>query len=164
MLGYLRAAIYYRLGLWARYVGLRTSERRHFRQAEAHFSRALRAAPDHWQARQARGVLRWRELDDFNGAIQDFTAVLAVRPHHQLALFCRSMAHWRGGNYLAAIDDLEKVIQIDAATRTTQDALAQLQALYDIAEELPQVRQRLDQSPVIMLDAPDRPEASADDE
>jgi tetratricopeptide (TPR) repeat protein len=137
------AGIAYRMGIWERYFGIRSHNRRHFARAEEHFSRAIRNRTDYLHAYLERGILRWRELDDYMGAIEDFNQVLGMQPYHQKALICRSMAYWRGGNYVAAIDDLERVIEINPESQFARNARTQLTSLYLVASELPAIQKRL---------------------
>ena len=145
MFGSLIAGIAFRLGVWERYLGIRSHDRRYFARAERHFSRAIRNRPDYLQAHLERGIVRWRELDDFEGAIQDFNLVLGLQRDHQKALVCRSMAYWRGGQYAAAIDDLERVVEINPNSQFARNAQTQLKSLYLVASELPHIQKKLPQ-------------------
>jgi tetratricopeptide (TPR) repeat protein len=124
---------------WAnmrRFVGLRTHDRRHFLAAEHHFTQALALNGNHQQARINRGVLRWRELDNWAGAIADFTTLLVQYPHHYLPLFYRSMAFCRAGDYHAAVRDLDAFIRADPQSRWVHHAIIQLDGLLAIIEDL----------------------------
>lgn len=120
-----------------RYHGLRTRSRHHFSAAEQLLSRALTLDNTHAKARMSRALLRWRELDNWVGAIEDFTTLLAQYPSYHEALFNRGMAHYRAGDYHASAIDLAAFIQRDPHSRWVHHANIQLQGLYAIIDDLP---------------------------
>jgi regulator of sirC expression with transglutaminase-like and TPR domain len=85
----------------------------------------------------SRALLRWRELDDWVGAIDDFTTLLTQYPSQHEALFNRGMAHYRAGDYHASAIDLAAFIQRDPDSRWVHHAKIQLQGLYSIIDDLP---------------------------
>ncbi len=122
-----------------RYHGLRTRNRRHFAVAESLLTRALALDHYHLNARMSRALLRWRELDNWVGAIEDFTTLLTLYPTYHEALFNRGMAHYRAGDYHASAVDLATFIQRDPHSRWVHHANIQLQGLYAIIEDLPKM-------------------------
>ena len=122
-----------------RYHGLHTRSRRHFSAAERLLTRALRLDNTHATARMSRALLRWRELDNWVGAIEDFTTLLTQYPTHHEALFNRGMAHYRAGDYYASAIDLAAFIQRDPNSRWAHHAKIQLQGLYAIIDDLPKM-------------------------
>ena len=127
-----------RLAIMWRYRGLQSYRTRHFRRSEDYFSQVLAIDAQHIGALVGRGVLRWRELGDYLGAITDLNAALACAPQRTPELlFYRGMAYASGGHYPAAIDDFEWLINHAASTHYARLAYTQLASLYAVADELP---------------------------
>lgn len=122
-----------------RFMGLRTHNRQRFLDAEHHFSRALQLNEHHYQARINRGLLRWRELDDWEGAIVDFTTLMTEKPHEHLPLFYRGMAYCRAGDYHAAVRDFDTFIRAAPHSRWTHHAMIQLDGLLAVIDDLPKM-------------------------
>lgn len=138
----IRKFLAYWLYNWAiiqRYRGLRRQKRKRFEAAERYFTRALKLNENHIRARVNRGLVRWRELDDWAGAIKDFTTLLEQQPDYHLARFYRGMAFHRGGNYQAAAQDLYDFIRLAPKSRWAYDAQIQLDSLYAIIDDLPKL-------------------------
>lgn len=147
-------------------MGLRSFHRPLFERSAAHFTRAYELNPSNPAALIQRGIVRWRELDDFEGAIADFDRVLLVDRSQADVLFYRAMAHNRGGNYIATVQDLERVIDVAPESRLARDAFVQLQSLYQIMDELPRSQRKLDSSRPILLGPPNAdtpPESPAEE-
>lgn len=125
------------LANFRRYHGLRTRSRHHFAAAERLLTRVLALDNTHAKARMGRAVVRWRDLDDWVGAINDFTTLLTHHPTYHEALFNRGMAHYRAGDYYASAIDLAAFIQRDPQSRWVHHANIQLQGLYAIIDNLP---------------------------
>lgn len=142
----LRAFLCFHWGNIQRYRGLRTGNRRHFVAAEQLLTHALEFNEKHHQARINRGLLRWRELDNWAGAISDFTLLLAQWPQDHLPLFYRGMAFCRAGDYHAALHDLDAFIQAAPSSRWVYHATLQINGILAIIDELPK-----------MLNAPQAP-------
>lgn len=146
---------YYRRAIWERNMGTRFQHKPSLKTSERLLTRILKMKPQHNKAQMIRGVVRWRELDDWQGAVEDFS-VLAQNEALKIelraeALFYRSMSYYRGGNYSAAIDDLERTIKLAPTSRFARSAETQLQSLYLIANELPQVTKRLPEPQIGLL-------------
>jgi tetratricopeptide (TPR) repeat protein len=148
--------VYYRLAVWERYLGLRSYHKPLFERSERHFTRAFELQPRKFDAIIQRGVLRWREMDDYEGAIQDFNFILKVDEENQDVRFFRAMAYNRAGNYPASIRDLELVIEVAPTSRTASDAAKQLRTMYQIMEDL-RPPAELDDGPPILLGPPADP-------
>ncbi|MCB9438462.1 MAG: hypothetical protein H6673_15935 [Anaerolineales bacterium] len=129
----------YNRGIFQRYIGLRTRNPRNFGAAERAFSRVLHLNERHINARVSRGVLRWRELDNWVGAITDFTELLEQVPTYYLALFYRGMAFYRAGDYYASAQDLAMFIRLDPDSRWAHHARIQLEGMYAILDDLPKL-------------------------
>lgn len=127
----------YNRGIFQRYLGLRTRNPRNFGAAERAFSHVLRLNTHHINARVSRGILRWRELDNWVGAITDFTELLEQVPTYYLALFYRGMAFYRAGDYYASAQDLAAFVRLDPNSRWAHHANIQLEGLYAILDDLP---------------------------
>ncbi len=127
---------------WAviqRYRGLRRRKRQRFEAADRYFTRALKLNQRYLKARVNRGLVRWRELDDWAGAIDDFTQVLSQHPDYHIARFYRGMAFHRTGDYRAAAQDLHDFIRLAPNSRWAYDAQIQLDSLYAIIDDLPKL-------------------------
>lgn len=129
----------YNRGIVQRYWGLRTRNPRNFGAAEQAFSHVLHLNTGHINARLNRGVLRWRELDNWLGAITDFTELLEQVPTYHLALFYRGMAFYRAGDYFASAQDLAAFIRLDPQSRWVHHASIQLVGLQAILDDLPKM-------------------------
>ena len=146
---------YYRMAIWQRNIGNRFHHKGSFLNSEKHLTRILAINPQHDKAQLVRGVVRWRELDDWQGAIKDFGVLIQNEALKTLlraeALFYRSMAYYRGGNYAAAIDDLERILKLAPKSRFAYSAEIQLKSLYLIANELPQITKKLPEPQIGLL-------------
>ncbi|NDJ85168.1 MAG: tetratricopeptide repeat protein [Chloroflexi bacterium] len=135
----MRAFAWYSLAVLRRAIGVRSRRRHHFVAAEWCYGRALGLVEKHIAARLGRGLLRWRELDDWAGAIHDFSTLLALHPTQHLALFYRGMAYYRGGNYHAAAHDLASFIQAAPESPWVHHATIQLEGMNAILDDLPKL-------------------------
>lgn len=133
----LRVYIRFSRGIIWQYTGLRTKNRRHFRAAVRHYSIALRMNAHHFDSRRCRGLLRWRELNDSQGAVEDFTALIRQRPDFHDALFFRGMAYLQLSEFQAAAQDLSTYLQKAPNNRWTHSANLQLDSLRVILKDLP---------------------------
>ncbi len=94
-------------GNFHRHFGNISGERREYQWAVDRFSRAIEIDPKFVAAYYSRGVLYWRELENWHRAISDLTRVIELAPHWTEAWFNRAIAQQRRGNFDAAIADLE---------------------------------------------------------
>jgi regulator of sirC expression with transglutaminase-like and TPR domain len=133
----LRVYIRYSRGIIRQYTGLRTKNRRHFRAAVRHYSIALGINAAHFDARRCRGLLRWRELNDSHGAVEDFSQLLKHRPDFHDALFFRGMAYMQLSEYRAAAEDLTRYLAQAPGNRWTHSARLQLDSLHIILKDSP---------------------------
>lgn len=136
MLKRVLARIVHSLATMRRFHALASRHRPAFKATERWFSRALDLDGSYQLARFNRGLLRWRELDDWAGAIADFTTLLAQNPAHVEALFNRAMAFARAGNFHSAIEDFEHFLDTAPDSRWARHAHNQLAGLYAIADDL----------------------------
>ena len=146
---------YYRFAIWQRNVGTRFQHRVTLRSSEKYLTRILILNPQHHKAQMVRGIIRWRELDDWQNAIKDFGVLVQNETLKTLlraeALFYRSMAYYRGGNYAAAIDDLERMLKLAPQSKFAYSAETQLKSLYLIANELPEITKKLPEPQIGLL-------------
>ncbi len=129
----------YRWAMFRRAMGIRTRNRRHFLAAERTLTGVLILNIQHIKARTNRGLIRWRELDNWSGAIVDFTHLLDQQPDHYIALFYRGMAFYRAGDYRASALDLDTFIRLAPHSRWVHHAAIQLENLHAIIDELPKM-------------------------
>ncbi len=135
--GRLRAWWAYQQGLMLRFWGHRMVRRDLYRASAAAFTRALLARPDLIEAYLARGLIYWRELQDMEQAIADFTEVLRLQPHRSEALFFRGMAHQADADYQAAADDLRAALLLTPDALWGRNAHHQLMTIEAILDDLP---------------------------
>lgn len=133
----LRAWWAFQQGLMLRFWGHRLVRRELYLAAVAAFSRALLARPDLAEAYMARGVVCWRELQDMEQAITDFSEVLRLQPYCGEALFYRGMAHQGSADYRAAADDLRAALQLTPDALWGRNAHHQLMTIEAILDDLP---------------------------
>ena len=122
-----------------RAMGVRTRNRRHFLAAERTLTHVLSLNSQHIKARINRGLIRWRELDNWSGAITDFTRLLDQQSDYHIALFYRGMALYRAGDYRASALDLDTFIRFAPQSRWVHHAAIQLEGLRAIIDELPKL-------------------------
>lgn len=75
-------------------------------------TQAVQLKPNYDGAYYGRGKTRY-ELEDSQGAIEDFTQVIQLNPNHVGAYFSRGIAHSSLGDYLAALADFTQAIQLE---------------------------------------------------
>jgi tetratricopeptide (TPR) repeat protein len=99
-------------GNFHRHFGNMSGERREYQWAVDRFSHAIEIDPKYVTAYYSRGVLYWRELENWHRAISDLTRVIELAPHRTEAWLNRAIAWQRRGNFEAAIADLEYYLTI----------------------------------------------------
>ena len=105
-------------------------------RAAHYFAHAYEIDPAFWQARQARAVLLWRELDQRVEAIREFDALLKEDPMRGVALFNRAMAvQGLMGRYQESLDNFEAFLQLpnqdEDYRKDAELMVASLRALLD---------------------------------
>jgi tetratricopeptide (TPR) repeat protein len=117
-----------------RHMGNAYSNRQEHQAAVRNYTRAVILDPVYTYCYFSRGVLRWRELGEYEKAIEDFGTVLELDPHWADALFNRALAYKMSMQYEKAIADFERYLQegTDAfwldATRRQLNELADMLA------------------------------------
>lgn len=99
----------------ARYnLGVLEQQQRHLDLARQEYQLALKYSTDTTEIAQAHSNLGFllMELNDLQGASQEFTSALQVNPIKQNSLLGRGMIEYRQGNLDAAVSDLSRASQI----------------------------------------------------
>lgn len=110
------------------------SNRQEHRAAVGSYTRAIILDPAYTYCYFSRGVLRWRELGEYEEAIKDFSTVLELDSRWADALFNRALAFKMSMQYDRAIADFERYLQEGTdefwleATRRQLDELADVVA------------------------------------
>jgi lipoprotein NlpI len=113
-------------------MGNANANRREHRAAVGNYTRAIALDPAYTYAYFSRGVLRWRELGEYEAAIKDLSMVLELDSTWADALFNRALANKMNMQYKEAIDDFQRYLQEGSdefwleATRRQLDELAEL--------------------------------------
>jgi len=117
-----------------RHMGNAYSNRQEHRAAVANYTRAIVLDPTYAYCYFSRGVLRWRELGEYEEAIRDFSTVLELKPDWADALFNRALAFKMSTQFEKAVADFERYLEQGTdefwleATRRQLDELADLVA------------------------------------
>ena len=118
-----------------RHFGNISGERREYQWAVDRFSRAIEIDPQYVAAYYSRGVLYWRELENWHRAVNDLTRVIELAPHWTEAWFNRAIAQQRRGNFEAAITDLETYLTIATDPGWRANAERQLELMKAVNAE-----------------------------
>ncbi|MFN8597386.1 MAG: tetratricopeptide repeat protein [Anaerolineae bacterium] len=108
----IQARLYFLRGSFHRHFGNLSGERREYQWAVDRFSNAIELDPSFVAAYYGRGVLYWRELENWYRAIHDLTRVIELAPHWHEAWLNRAIAQHRRGDFEAAISDLEHYLTV----------------------------------------------------
>lgn len=125
----LRANGFYWRGRFHRHWGNLSGDRREYQMAVDDFSRALDLQPDHVSALYSRGVLYWRELENYYRAVKDLTRVIELAPHWHEAWFNRALAHQLRNEIPEAIADYEHYLTLPGNPKWRISAETQLDML-----------------------------------
>lgn len=126
---------YYWRGNMHRHFGNLSGERSEYESAVNDFSRAIDLRPEFVTALFNRGVLYWRELENFYRAIRDLSRVMELAPYRSEAWFNRAIAYHLRGDSLEAIADLEYFLSIAADDPWRANAESQLATIKAMNEE-----------------------------
>lgn len=83
-----------------------------YSEAMHNFNMAIIAKPNDFEGYFLRGIAKY-SLNDFVGAVADFTKTLEIHPLYVRAYHYRGVSNDRLGNYADAIKDYEKAIKLD---------------------------------------------------
>ncbi len=122
-------------GNFHRHFGNLSGERREYQWAVDRFSRAIEIDPKYVAAYYSRGVLYWRELENWHRAINDLTRVIELAPHWTEAWLNRAIAQQRRGNFEAAISDLEYYLTVATDPGWRDNAERQLELMKAVNAE-----------------------------
>jgi tetratricopeptide (TPR) repeat protein len=131
----LRAALYYWRGRFHRHFGNLSGDRREYQMAVDDFSKAINLQPNHVSALYSRGVLYWRELENFYRAVKDLTRVIELAPHWHEAWFNRALAHQQRNEIPAAIADYEHYLTLPGKPKWRVSAQTQLEMIKEVEAE-----------------------------
>jgi tetratricopeptide (TPR) repeat protein len=92
------------------------------------YTRAIELEPGDPGTYNNRGVV-FRELEDYERAIADFSHALTIRPDYDLAYLNRGRAYVDAGQTELAIADFRQVLQITEKSSRREDAEEGLRAL-----------------------------------
>jgi len=133
--------------LWARWHFVRATFHRHwgnlgsgrlaYERAVDQFTRAIQIDPQFVEAYFQRGILYWREIQNYHRAIRDLTRVLELDAERTDVLFNRALAYQSRGDYAQAIADYERFLAVDGDSNWRASAQIQL----DGARELRAARE-----------------------
>ncbi len=129
------ARLYFLRGNFHRNFGNMSGDRREYEAAVDDFSRAIELDPAFVAATYNRGVLYWRELQNWHRAIRDLTRVIELTPDRLEAWLNRAIAYHQRGDLAAAIADLEHYLTIAVDPGWRANAERQLELIRAVAEE-----------------------------
>lgn len=108
----IRAYLLYTWGGLHRYFGNLNSMPREHERAVHYFTRAYNVNPAMREARLARAVILWRELERIDEALHDLDALLYDDPKYRPALLNRALVYQQTGDYQLALTDLETYLSL----------------------------------------------------
>ena len=133
MFRFIRSWLIYTWGGLHRYFGNQNKIRHEHERAIHYFARAYEVDPAFWQARVARAVLLYRELDRPREAIDEFDAILSDEPDCGPALFNRAMAMQKIGRFQDSLTDFEAYLQLpEQDPHNQEDATRMIPLLRDL--------------------------------
>jgi tetratricopeptide (TPR) repeat protein len=103
----------------------------HERAVEA-FSRAIEIDPYFADAHMQRGILYWREIQNYHHAIRDMTRVLELDPDRAEALYHRALAYQARGDFDQAIADYERFLAVAGESVLRESAQIQLEGVREL--------------------------------
>jgi tetratricopeptide (TPR) repeat protein len=109
-----------------RHWGNMGSGRMAYERAVDLFTRAIELDPLFTSAYYQRGVLYWREIQNYHHAIRDLTRVLELDPEWTEALFNRALAYQSRGDFEQAIADYERFLATGGDSAWRESAQIQL--------------------------------------
>lgn len=133
----IRARWQFMLAAFHRHQGNLGNGRRAYQSAVDHFTRAVDLDPAFADAYMQRGILYWREIQNYHHAIRDLTHVLEIDADRTDALYYRALAYQARNDYDQAIADYERFLAIGPQSTWRESAQIQLEG----ARELRQARE-----------------------
>ena len=135
MLRNIWAYIVYTWGGLHRYFGNKNHILMEHKLAVLYFSKAYEINPDFRQARLARAVILFRELNQINEALADFNALLAQDPQDGDVLFNRGLLYQQISNYKMALADFDAYLALPEPQLYWEEVGRTAVVLRDIIEE-----------------------------
>ncbi len=136
------ARLYFLRGNMHRHFGNLSGERYEYEYAANDFTRAIEFDSRFVAAHYNRGILYWRELNNFYRAIRDMTRVIELAPLHYEAWFNRAIAYHQRGDLPQAIADLEHYVTIATDPDWRANAERQLEMMKVVATEKEEHRRK----------------------
>jgi tetratricopeptide (TPR) repeat protein len=103
-----------------------------YQRAVDQLTRAIEIDPTYVGAYFMRGVLYWREIQNYHHAVRDLTRVFEIDPDCTEALFNRAVAYHLRGDFDHAIGDLQRFLEIDPNSAWRESAELQLAGLHEL--------------------------------
>lgn len=103
-----------------------------YEQAVDCFTRATELDPRFVNAYYQRGVLYWREIQNYHHAIRDMSRVLDLDPERMEARFIRALAYQARGDFEQAIADYETFLSWDGDSSWRESAQIQLDGVREL--------------------------------
>ena len=104
------------------------AQARVWRSSESLWTRAIRVDEDNWLAYHLRGRARM-DTGDLEGAIEDFTECIELRPAYAEAWKARSNAHMLRGDRESAFDDAASLVERHVEAGRLGEALSDLERI-----------------------------------
>ena len=130
-----RAAWYFWRGRMHRHFGNLSGDRREYQAAVDDFSKAIDLHPYHVPAIYSRGVLYWRELENYYRSVKDLTRVIELAPQWHEAWFNRALAHQLRNEIPEAMADYEHYLTLPGKPQWRVSAETQLEMIKAIEVE-----------------------------
>jgi tetratricopeptide (TPR) repeat protein len=111
------------------------ANRQEHHAAVGNYTRAIIRDPAYTYCYYSRGVLRWRELGEYEAAIEDLGRVIELDPAWAEALFNRAMAYKMNLQYEDAIADLNSYLAEGSDPFWLDSARRQLEELGEMDAE-----------------------------
>jgi tetratricopeptide (TPR) repeat protein len=112
-----------------RHMGNQYANAQEHRAAVGNYTRAIVLDPTYSQALFSRGLIYWRELRNYDRAIEDLSRVLELDPGWAEAYFNRAIAYRMRGEPESAISDLERYLAEGSDPFWLESAARQLDEL-----------------------------------
>ena len=115
-----------------RHMGNAYGNRQEHRAAVGNYTRAIVLDPAYTYAYFSRGVLRWRELGEYEPAIEDLSRVIELEPAWTEAYFNRALAYKMNGQYEDAVADFQCYLEVGSDQIWLESSQRQLVELGEI--------------------------------
>ena len=127
-----RARWHFMRATFDRHWGNLGSGRVAYQRAVDQFTRAVELDPRFAEAYLQRGILYWREIQNYHHAIRDLTRVLDLDPDRTTALYLRALAYQLRGDFDQAIADLQRFLEVNPDSTWRASAELQLSGVREL--------------------------------